>query len=98
MMAICMIIKSKVVFMDEITASIDIENRNNMVSLIKELRKLGATIVFITHDFKTLYRIADRIIIMKNGKIVEINTTDQIFSKPQGIYTKQLLEANFIRR
>lgn len=98
MIAICMMMESKVIFMDEITASIDIQNRNNVIDLVKELKELGTTIIFITHDLKTLYRIADRIIIMKDGKVVESNTKNEIMTKPREIYTKELLEASFIRR
>lgn len=98
MMAICMVMKSEIIFMDEMTASIDIENRNNMILLVKELRRMGSTIIFITHDIKTLYKVADRIIVMKDGKIVESNLTDKILTKSREIYTKRLLEASFIRR
>lgn len=98
MMAICMLMRSKVIFMDEITASIDVENRNNIISIVKELRSMGSIIIFITHDLKTLSKIADRIIVMKDGKIVEKNLANKILTKPQEIYTKEFLKASFIGR
>ena len=67
MFALCLILNSKVIIMDEITSAIDIENRKNIIFLIKKLEDNNSSIIFITHDFRTLKEIADKVIVIKNG-------------------------------
>ena len=63
MFALCLILNSKVIIMDEITSAIDIENRKNIIFLIKKLEDNNSSIIFITHDFRTLKEIADKVIV-----------------------------------
>ena len=65
MFALCLILNSKVIIMDEITSAIDIENRKNIIFLIKKLEDNNSSIIFITHDFRTLKEIADKVIVIK---------------------------------
>ena len=61
---------------------------------MRDLReRVNAGIMLITHDMGVVADMADRIIVMKNGRIVESGTADQIFNNPQHDYTKQLLAA-----
>lgn len=57
MFALCLILNSKVIIMDEITSAIDIENRENIIFLIKKLENNNSSIIFITHDFRTLKKL-----------------------------------------
>ena len=70
MFALCLILNSKVIIMDEITSAIDIENRKNIIFLIKKLEDNNSSIIFITHDFRTLKEIADKVIVIKNGELI----------------------------
>ena len=82
--------------MDEITSSIDVENRENIIFLIKKLEENNSSIIFITHDFRTLKEIADKVIIMKNGKLIEticFHNNDNFKEE----YTKKLIQASLLR-
>ena len=96
MFALCLILNSKVIIMDEITSSIDIENRENIIFLIKKLEENNSSIIFITHDFKTLKEIADKVIIMKNGELIETISfqNNDNFKKE---YTRKLIQASLLR-
>ena len=96
MFALCLILNSKVIIMDEITSAIDIENRENIIFLIKKLEDNNSSIIFITHDFRTLKKIADKVIIMKNGELIEtISFHDNDNFKEE--YTRKLIQASLLR-
>ena len=96
MFVLCLILNSKVIIMDEITSSIDIENRKNIIFLIKKLEDNNSSIIFITHDFRTLKKIADKVIIMKNGELIETISfqNNDNFKKE---YTRKLIQASLLR-
>ena len=96
MFALCLILNSKVIIMDEITSSIDVENRENIIFLIKKLEENNSSIIFITHDFRTLKEIADKVIIMKNGELIETISfqNNDNFKKE---YTRKLIQASLLR-
>ena len=96
MFALCLILNSKVIIMDEITSAIDIENRENIIFLIKKLENNNSSIIFITHDFRTLKKIADKVIIMKNGELIETISfqNNDNFKKE---YTSKLIQASLLR-
>jgi len=77
---------------DEPTTALDVTVQKSILQLIKELQvqnQMG--VIFITHDLGVVGEIADRVVVMYKGKIVEQNTSDNIFSQPQHPYTKALL-------
>ena len=96
MFALCLILNSKVIIMDEITSAIDIENRENIIFLIKKLENNNSSIIFITHDFRTLKKIADKVIVIKNGELIEtisFHNNDNFKEE----YTKKLIQASLLR-
>ena len=96
MFALCLILNSKVIIMDEITSAIDIENRENIIFLIKKLENNNSSIIFITHDFRTLKEIADKVIVIKNGELIEtISFHDNDNFKEE--YTRKLVQASLLR-
>ena len=96
MFALCLILNSKVIIMDEITSAIDIENRENIIFLIKKLENNNSSIIIITNDFRTLKKIADKVIIMKNGELIETISfqNNDNFKKE---YTRKLIQASLLR-
>ena len=54
---------------------------------------MGLTYIFISHDIDVVYQLCDRIMVMKNGRVVEIGDTQDIFDNPKNLYTRQLIEA-----
>ena len=56
-------------------------------------KKLGISIIFISHDLRVVYRMSDHVLIMKNGRVVEYGKTRDVYKNPQADYTKALLKA-----
>ena len=79
---------------DEPTTALDVTVQSQILDLIKSLQqKMNMSILFISHDLAVVKKIADYVCIMKDGKIVEKNTKENIFSKPQHPYTKILISS-----
>ncbi|THJ66062.1 ABC transporter ATP-binding protein [Arthrobacter echini] len=79
---------------DEPTTALDVTVQAEILDLMRNLRsKLNSAIVLITHDMGVVADLADRIAVMRQGRIVETGTADQVFNDPQHEYTKALLAA-----
>ena len=90
--ALAMITKPQLLIADEPTTALDMENQQIILQLLQEsCRKQGCSLLFVTHDLGLAEQIADRIVVMKDGLIVEMGETAQIFAKPKHPYTKKLL-------
>ncbi|MEB2844162.1 ATP-binding cassette domain-containing protein [Rhizobiales bacterium RZME27] len=89
--AICLALGPKLVVMDEPTTALDVVVQREILQRINELRrKLGFSVLFITHDLGLMVQFCDRIGIMLGGKLVEQNTAQAIYRTPQHDYTKKL--------
>jgi microcin C transport system ATP-binding protein len=79
---------------DEPTTALDVTVQAQILELLRDLQKrLGMTMLFITHDLGIVRKIANRVCVMKHGEIVEQGDVEQVFSAPQHPYTQQLLAA-----
>ena len=79
---------------DEPTTALDVTIQLQILDLLKSIqKKMNMSILFISHDLAVVKKIADYICIMKDGHIVEQNTKENIFSKPQHYYTKKLISS-----
>ena len=79
---------------DEPTTALDVTLQQQILHLLKDLQKArGMAMVFITHDLPVVRQIADQVVVMHEGKIVEQGSVEAIFSNPQKPYTKMLLAA-----
>ena len=77
---------------DEPTTALDVTIQLQILDLLKNIqKKLGMSLVFISHDLSVVKKLSDYIYVMKNGKIVEFGTKDNIFNNPKNSYTKQLV-------
>ena len=91
----CLILKPELIILDEPTSALDMNTQMQIIKLLLELQKYKKlTYIFISHDLNIIRAISDRIIVMKNGKIIEQNNTDAIFENPKHQYTKSLLKAS----
>ena len=80
--------------LDEVTTGLDLSVQANVLDLIKEIqRDLGVSMVVVSHDLGVIRMLADRTIVMLNGKIIESGLTDQILEDPQHEYTQQLVHS-----
>jgi len=79
---------------DEPTTALDVTVQAEILKLMRELReRIDAGILLITHDMGVVADLADRLLVMKDGRVVERGSADEIFNRPQHPYTKQLLAA-----
>ncbi len=79
---------------DEPTTALDVTIQKQILDLLDNLRKkYKMSLLLITHDLGIVKQIADRVCVMEKGKIVEENKTSKVFSKPQHIYTKKLINS-----
>lgn len=82
----------KFIVLDEPTSALDVSVQAQIINLLQRLqRELKLTYLFITHDLSVVQHISDRIAVMYLGKVVELNTTEAIFSDAQHPYTRALL-------
>jgi microcin C transport system ATP-binding protein len=83
---------------DEPTTALDVTIQAQILALLHQLqRTLGMSVLLITHDLNLVKRIADRVVIMSHGAVVECGTTEAIFANAEHPYTKQLLAAQSLR-
>ena len=90
--ALAMIAKPRLLIADEPTTALDIETQQEIMTLLREsCARQDCSMLFVTHDLGLAEQIADRIVVMKDGRIVEEGQREQIFRDPQHAYTKKLL-------
>ncbi len=89
----------KLLIADEPVSALDVTIQAQIMELLERLHKrLGISIIFISHDLRVVYQISDHVMVMKNGKVVEYGATKDVYKKPQAEYTVQLLKAAGIRK
>ncbi len=82
----------KFLILDEPVSALDVSIQVDILKLLKEIKqKLNLTYLFIAHDFSVIGYMCDRVVVMKDGQIVEIGLKDQLFNNPQHDYTRKLL-------
>ena len=94
MIAMALAFEPKLLIADEPTTALDVTTQAQILHLLKQLNaKHDAGIMFITHDFGVVAEIADRVIVMRHGHIVEEGTADEVLNNPQHAYTRALIDA-----
>jgi len=87
-------VKPALLILDEPFSAQDVESQLNFVNLFKKLNKdFNLTMICISHDLRILRNLANRVIIIKDGEIIEDGVTNEVFNNPQKDYTKFLLSA-----
>ncbi|MYZ50069.1 ABC transporter ATP-binding protein [Propylenella binzhouense] len=91
-----MVLEPKFVMLDEPTSALDMSVQAQVVDLLRDLqRRHGLSYLFISHDLKVVRALANDIIVMRNGKVVESGPAETIFGAPREDYTKALMAAAF---
>jgi microcin C transport system ATP-binding protein len=91
-----MILEPAVVVLDEPTSALDMSVQAQVVDLLRDLQKAhGLAYLFISHDLKVVRALANEVIVMKDGKVVETGTATEVFERPKTDYTRALMAAAF---
>src|SRR5690242_5358317 len=94
MIAMALVLEPKLLIADEPTTALDVTTQKQILSLIRELqRDHGTAVLFITHDMGVVAEIADRVAVMRQGRLVETGPLDKILRDPEMDYTRNLLAA-----
>ena len=85
----------KIVICDECVSALDVSVQATILNLLNSLKKkYSFTYIFISHDLSVVKYMSDKIVVLYNGKVVEYNDADKIFSSPENNYTKKLINAS----
>ena len=99
MMILSLLFKPQLLICDEPTASLDYQTGLHIISLLNTLKQsTGMSLLFISHDISLVRDIADAVIIMKNGRIVETGEAELIFTRPKQAYTHELIQASYLEK
>jgi microcin C transport system ATP-binding protein len=99
MIAMAIACSPQLIIADEPTTSLDNKNSNNIIKLLKDIAKnQQISVIFISHDINLVKKIADKILVMHNGKIIESGSKKAIFESPKTQYTKDLLGTNLTKQ
>ncbi len=91
---IALILEPRLLIADEPTTALDVTTQKQILLLIRELQeKHNTAVLFITHDFGVVADIADRVVVMNRGEVVEVGTREQILSAPDKDYTRMLVSS-----
>ena len=84
----------RLVFMDEPTGGLDVSVQARLLDLIRGLvRRMGLSAIVVTHDLAVVRLLADRLMVMKDGRVIETGLTDQVLDDPQAAYTQLLVSS-----
>jgi peptide/nickel transport system ATP-binding protein len=94
MIAMALMLKPDILIADEPTTALDVTIQAEVLALLKELQaETGMALVLITHDLGVVAEIADRVVVMNKGEIVETGDTREVYHNPQHAYTQKLIAA-----
>ena len=89
-----LIIEPDIIVCDEPVSALDVSIQAQILELLKELqKKLNLTYLFITHDLRVVKYIANEMIVLQNGKLVELGAVNQVFKNPKTKYTQTLINS-----
>jgi len=92
-----LVTQPRLVLMDEPTGGLDVSVQAKLLDLMRSLvRSLDLSVILVTHDIGVVRLLADRLLVMQGGSVVESGLTDQVLDDPQHPYTQQLVSATLV--
>ena len=96
--ALSLMLSPDVILSDEATTALDVVNQNMVLDELARMKARRIGILLITHDLGVAARLADEVCVMKNGRIIERGSIQQILNNPVEPYTKEFIHASVLRR
>ncbi|GIH75659.1 ATP-binding cassette domain-containing protein [Planobispora longispora] len=93
LIARALLLDLKLLIADEITSMLDASTRIDVLNLLAELKERGLGVLYVTHDLSLGTYLAERTVVLRHGRVVEMGETDKVFGNPLHPYTRQLLAA-----
>ena len=91
-----MVLRPRFVVLDEPTSALDMTVQSQIIDLLRRLQKdHDLAYLFISHDLRVVRALANELVVMKDGVVVEHGTTENVFANPQTDYTRELITAAF---
>jgi oligopeptide transport system ATP-binding protein len=89
-----LVVRPRVLVCDEPVSALDVSVQAQVLNLVKDMqRALGLSVLFIAHDLAVVRYLCDRVVVLKDGRVVETGTRDEVYGAPQHEYTRSLLAA-----
>ena len=89
-----LILRPKIVICDESVSALDVSIQAQVLNLLADLkREFGLTYIFISHDLAVVKYVSDRMIVMRKGKVIQIDEADKVYSAPSDEYVKTLIDS-----
>ncbi|MEC0208732.1 ABC transporter ATP-binding protein [Paenibacillus ehimensis] len=98
MIALSLINGPEIIIADEATTALDVNNQSIILNELEKMKRSGIGLLLVTHDFGVAAKLADEMIVMRKGEIIESGTVYDIFAAPREPYTKELLAASILAR
>jgi len=92
-----LVVKPKLLLMDEPFSALDVKMRENLRKLVrKAVKEYDTTVLHVTHDFDDVFSLANKVVIMKNGRILQIGKPEDVFSKPSNDFVADFVGTNIL--
>jgi ATPase components of various ABC-type transport systems, contain duplicated ATPase len=92
--AMALALNPSLLIADEPTTALDVTTQAQILAMFRDLRKTrGAGIMLVTHDFDVVAEVADKVVVMQKGRVVEQGTAEEVLNRPRHPYTRQLIDA-----
>ncbi len=90
----CLVVRPEVLILDEAVSALDVSVQAQVLNLLQDLQdEFGLSYIFVSHDLSVVKHISDRVLVMQNGRVVEMADSDDLYRAPQTDYTRALLAA-----
>lgn len=97
MIILALSLSPDIIIADEATTALDIKTQSTVLDEFKKIKEMGISLIIVTHDFGVIAKLADNVVVMKDGNFIESGTVYDIFDSPKNNYTKELLLSNLLK-